>query len=93
MLISGVIKFYDIVLISGNTARNHESIFQVSYSSQAFFKGEVKFTDNTGRQGGAISAYSSNLSFDGSIRFIGNSADINGGAITLKEGAVKGVQI
>ena len=45
------------------------------------------FINNTGRQGGAISAYSSNLYLGGNMSFIGNLAD-NGGAISLKEGAV-----
>ena len=45
------------------------------------------FINNTGRQGGAISAYSSHLYLEGNVSFIGNSAD-NGRAISLKEGAV-----
>ena len=86
-LLSGIIKFYGNVLISDNTARKYESIFQVSDSSRIFFEGEILLINNTGRQGGAISAYSSNLYFDGNVSFIGNSAN-NGGAISLKEGAV-----
>ena len=45
------------------------------------------FFNNSGRQGGAISAYSSNLYFAGDVVFTGNLAN-NGGAISLKEGAV-----
>ena len=86
-LISGTIEFKDFVLISGNTAHKYESVFQVSDSCRVYFKGETMFFGNTGRQGGAISAYSSNIDFAGNVSFIGNSAD-NGGAISLKEGAV-----
>ena len=87
LLLSGTIKFKHFILISGNTAREHESTFQVSDSSRVYFEGETVFVNNTGRQGGAISAYSSYLYFNGSVSFIGNSAD-SGGAISLKEGAV-----
>ena len=74
-------------MISGNTAQKYESVFQVSDSSEVYFEGEILFVNNTGRQGGAISAYSSKLYFEGNVSFIGNLAD-NGGAISLKEGAV-----
>ena len=48
----------------------------------------VMFFNNTGRQGGAISAYNSKLYLEGNdTSFVGNSAD-NGGAINLNEGAV-----
>ena len=87
LLSHGKIEFSDYVLISGNIAHEYESILQVSDSSKALFKGEVRFLNNTGRQGGAILAYGSNLNFEGNINFIGNMAD-NGGAITLKEGAM-----
>ena len=40
-----------------------------------FFKGEIMFINNTGRQSGAISAYNSDLYFEGNVSFIGNSAD------------------
>ena len=86
-LISGAIEFEDFVLISGNAAYEYESIFQVSDSCCLSFKGETMFFGNTGRQGGVISAYSSDLDFAGNVSFIGNSAN-NGGAISLKEGAV-----
>lgn len=49
--------------------------------------GEIIFAYNTGRQGGTISAYSSNLYFSDNASFVGNSAN-TGGAISLKEGAV-----
>ena len=88
LLLSGTVKFKHFVLISGNTACEHESIFQVSDSSQLYFEGEAIFVNNNGRQGGAISAYSSDLYFNGNVSFIGNSADSDGGAISLKEGAV-----
>ena len=49
------------------------------------FHGETIFTNNTGRQGGAIFAYSqSSLEFEGNASFVGNSAE-DGGAINLKE--------
>ena len=86
-LLSGTIKFKHLILISGNTAHEHESIFQVSDSNRVYFEGETIFVNNVGRQGGAISAYSSDLYFNGNVSFIGNSAG-NGGAISLKEGAV-----
>ena len=86
-LSNGAIEFRDFVLISDNTAHKYESVFQVSDLSRVYFIGEIMFAYNTGRQGGAISAYSSDLYFGGNISFIGNSAD-NGGAISLKEGAV-----
>ena len=86
-LLNGAIKFEGFVLISGNTAHQHKSIFQVNDLSEVYFYGEIMFISNTGRQGGAISAYSSNLYFGGNMSFIGNLAD-NGGAISLKEGAV-----
>ena len=62
-LLSGAIEFEGFVLISGNTAHEHESIFQVSDSCSALFKGKIIFINNTGRQGGAMSAYSSKLYF------------------------------
>ena len=87
-LLIGTIKFKDFVLISGNIAQEHESVFQVSDSSKVYFEGVITFVNNIGRQGGAISAYSSELYFEGNVSFIGNSAAENGGAISLKEGAV-----
>ena len=86
LLFSGAIEFEDFVLISDNAAHEYESIFQVSDSCCAYFKGEIVFTSNTGKQGEAVSAYNSNLCFDGNMTFIGNVAH-NGGAISLKEGA------
>ena len=96
-LLSGVIEFQDFVLISGNIAQEYESIFQVSDSSKVYFEGEIMFVNNSGRHGGAISAYSSEtqlyyisetqLYFGGNVSFINNSAE-NGGAISLKEGAM-----
>ena len=87
-LLSGTIKFKDFVLISGNIVQEYESVFQVSDSCQVYFEGEITFVNNSGRQGGAISAYNSELYFEGNVSFIGNSAAENGGAISLKEGAV-----
>jgi predicted outer membrane repeat protein len=96
IILSGSVEFKGFVLISDNTAHKHESIVQVSDLSKVYFDGEIMFINNTGRQGGAISAYSSSLYFDGNMSFIGNQAD-NGGAISLKEGAVinleAGIQI
>ena len=86
-LSNGAIKFEGFVLISNNTAHKYESVFQISDSSCLYLVGEILFVHNTGRQGGAISAYSSYLHFEGNVSFIANSAD-NGGAISLKEGAV-----
>ena len=83
---SGAVEFEGLVLISGNTAQKYESVFKVSDSSEVYFEGEILFIDNSGRQGGAISADGSNLYFEGNVSFIGNTAD-NGGAISLKEGA------
>ena len=87
-LLSGEIEFSGTVLISDNTAHKYESIFQISDSSRVYFEGETMFVNNTGKQGGAVSAYNSDLFFEGNnVSFIGNSAN-NGGAISLKEGAV-----
>jgi predicted outer membrane repeat protein len=91
-LLSGTIEFEDFVLISDNIAKKYESVFQVSDSNQVYFYGEIMFYHNSGWQGGAISAYSSELNFEGNVSFIGNSAD-NGGAISLKEGAVINLEI
>ena len=44
-LFSGTIEFEGLVLISGNTAHEHESTFQVSDSCSAFFKGEIILED------------------------------------------------
>ena len=87
-LLSGTLELRDFVLISDNIAQKYESIFQVSDSSQVWFEGEIIFDHNSGRQGGAISAYSSELIFEGNVSFIGNSAAESGGAISLNEGAV-----
>ena len=87
-LLNGAIEFADFLLISDNIAQKHESVFQVSDSSKVDFKGKITFVNNSGRQGGAISAYNSQLYFEGNVSFIGNLAAENGGAISLKEGAV-----
>ena len=87
-LLGGTIKFKDFVLISGNIVQEYESVFQVSDSCQVYFEGEITFVNNSGRQGGAISAHNSQLYFEGNMSFIGNSVAENGGAISLKEGAM-----
>ena len=84
-VVKGKILFKGYVKISGNTAHQYESILHVSDSSTVTFHGETIFTNNTGRQGGAIFAYShSSLEFEGNASFVGNSAE-DGGAINLKE--------
>ena len=81
------IVFRDAVNISNNTAQKFESVFQIKDSYSVFFQGQVTFINNSGRQGGALSADKSRLYFNGTATFIGNSA-INGGAISLREGSV-----
>ena len=73
--------------IFNNTAQKHESVFQLSESRDVSFLGEIAFTNNTGRQGGAISAYNTRIYIRDKTAFIGNSAIHNGGAISLKEGS------
>ena len=58
------------------------------------FKGDITFINNTGRQGGAISAYNAHIiTFESNITFIGNSAILSGGAISWKEGSVIDLQL
>ena len=86
-VLRGEICFKEFVQFSGNTAQNYESIFQISDSSMVSFEGETIFTNNKGRQGGAISVSGlSYLQFIGDARFINNSAE-DGGAISIKEGS------
>ena len=73
--------------VADNIAKNYESVFQIHKSFLVSFQGQVTFTNNSGRQSGAISADESSLYFSGNASFIGNSAN-NGGAISLKEGSV-----
>ena len=75
------------VNISHNHAHEHESIFLIRDTSLVSFSGDIAFINNTGRQGGAISAHSSELTFQGRIRFIGNVAQTVGGGISLREGS------
>ena len=70
--------------VADNTAQTHESVFQIQDVSSVSFRGQVTFTNNSGIQGGAISADNSFVHFSGNASFVGNSA-INGGAISLKE--------
>jgi predicted outer membrane repeat protein len=76
------------VLISRNHARNKESIFLIRDASSVSFSGDIAFINNTGRQGGAISAHSSKLTFEGRLTFIGNIAQTVGGGISLREGSM-----
>ena len=86
-MLHGKIYFKDFIQFSENAAHSHESILQISDSSRVSFEGETIFTNNTGRQGGAISVSGlSSLQFIGSASFIGNSAR-DGGAISIKEGS------
>ena len=73
--------------VADNIAKNHESVFQIHNSDSVSFQGQTSFINNSGIQGGAISADHSSLYFSGNASFIGNSAN-NGGAISLKEGSV-----
>ena len=93
-VIGGEVIIKDFTNVSGNVARNYDSVFHIGESSSVSFQGEINFINNIGRQGGAISAYGETLyrigttvNFDGNATFIGNSA-YNGGAISLKEGAL-----
>ena len=89
VLISGgktIIK--DFANISGNVAQRYESIFHISESSEVSFQGEIYFINNTGRQGGAISVSGAKIAFKNRTIFVGNRANINGGAISSKEGSV-----
>ena len=89
VLVSGgktIIK--DFANISGNVAQRYESIFHISESSEVSFQGEIYFINNTGRQGGAISVSGAKITFKNRTTFVGNRANINGGAISLKEGSV-----
>ena len=86
-VISGKVNFRDVVQFSSNTAHKYESILLISDSGRVFFRGEITFINNRGRQGGAISVYGSHIRFNGNATFISNVAD-NGGAISLKEGSI-----
>ena len=89
VLISGgktILK--DFANISGNVAQKYESIFHISESSEVSFQGEIYFINNKGRQGGAISVSGAKIAFKNRTIFVGNRANINGGAISLKEGSV-----
>ena len=74
--------------VADNIAKNHESVFQIHNSDSVSFQGQTSFINNSGIQGGAISADHSSLYFSGNASFIGNSANNDGGAISLKEGSV-----
>ena len=75
------------VQISKNHAHDHESVFLIRDTRKVSFQGNIAFINNTARQGGAISAYNSNIYFQGRIRFIGNKAETVGGGISLREGS------
>ena len=82
----GKILFKGTINVSDNKPLKYESTLKISESCSVSFQGQISFINNSGRQGGAISADDSKLYFSGNASFIGNSAN-NGGAISLKEGS------
>ena len=92
IVVSAKITLQGNVHISDNHAHDHESVFLIRDTSTVSFQGDIAFINNRGRQGGAISAYGSNLEFQGKIRFIGNFAETVGGGISLREGSTISLQ-
>ena len=83
---AGII-FEGNVQISNNQADDQESVFLIRNRSKVSLQGDITFTSNRGRQGGAISAYGSALKFQGKVRFLNNTAYTTGGGISLREGS------
>ena len=82
----GKVIFENVVLES-NSAIQYDSVFCCDLS-EVFFVGNAFFSNNTGKEAGAIVAFGSVLHFkDGTTKFIGNSGD-NGGAISLNDDSV-----
>ena len=73
---------FEKVVFNNNSAVQHDSIFYCDTSQVVYFESAI-FSNNRGKEGGAIVSYRSMLYF-GKVSFIGNSAD-NGGAISLKD--------
>ena len=83
----GMVKFRRNTQIFSNHANEYESTFLIKESSTVSFLGNTTFMNNRGRQGGAISAHGSRLTFQGRANFFGNIAKTVGGGISLKEGS------
>ena len=81
------VTFTGSLHVLNNSPVEFESTF-ILHQSKANFLQNTLFQNNSGTQGGAISAYDSILCFNNTVvAFASNSAD-NGGAVSLKEGSV-----
>ena len=82
-------SFSGLLQVLSNSPIEFESTFVLRQSTVTFLKFKnALFRNNSGTQGGAISAYNSILYFNNTaIAFVKNIAD-NGGAVSLKEGSM-----
>jgi predicted outer membrane repeat protein len=76
------------VQILNNRAHDRGSVFLIRDDSTVSFQGDIAFEDNIGKEGGALSTYSSDIKFQGDIIFINNRGR-EGGALSSYSSDVK----
>ena len=88
IVVSAKLTLQGDVQISNNHVHDHESVFLIRDTSEISFQGDITFINNRGREGGALSIYSSDIKFQGDIIFINNTGR-QGGALSAYSSDIK----